>query len=152
MTETRRKPILPPTYLGAALAAMIAVHVGAPAVHLLSFPATLTGLGPIGAGIALNLAADRAFKARGTTVKPFERSTTLVTTGVFALSRNPMYLGMVLMLLGVALLLGTLTPFVIVAVFAIVLDARFVRAEERMLADTFGDEWRAYRRRVRRWL
>jgi len=152
MTETTAKPILPPTYFGAALVAMIAAHFVSPAVHLLSYPATLTGLGPIGAGIALNLAADRAFKAHRTTVKPFETSTALITTGVFALSRNPMYLGMALILLGVALLFGSLTPFVIAAVFAVVIDRRFIRVEEQMLADTFADEWRAYRSRVRRWL
>ena len=152
MSATKGKPILPPAYLGAALAAMIVVHFVAPAVHLLSFPVTLTGLGPICAGVALNIAADRAFKALGTTVRPFERSKALVTTGVFALSRNPMYLGMVLILLGAALLLGTLTPFVVVVLFAILLDVRFIRAEERMLAEAFGDDWCAYRRRVRRWL
>jgi protein-S-isoprenylcysteine O-methyltransferase Ste14 len=131
---------------------MLAAHLIAPLARLLSFPLTLVGLLPIVAGIALNISADRALKAFGTTVRPFEPSSALVTTGVFGLSRNPMYLGMVLLLLGVALLLGTLTPFVIVAVFAALLDVRFIRAEERMLAETFGEDWRAYRNRVRRWL
>ena len=63
-----------------------------------------------------------------------------------------MYLGMVLLLLGLALLLGTLTPFVIVVAFAVLLDLRFIRGEERMLAETFADDWQAYRRRVRRWV
>ena len=76
----------------------------------------------------------------------------MVTPGVFALSRNPMYLGMVLLLVGVALLVGTLMPLVIATAFAVLLDARFIQAWERVLADAFGVDWRAYRNRVRRWL
>jgi len=61
-----------------------------------------------------------------------------------------MYLGMVLVALGVAISLGSATPFAFaIAVFAI-LDRRFVIAEEGMLAETFGDERRGYRKRVRR--
>lgn len=152
MSDAPTKRIFPPVYLGIALAAMVIAHFVLPAVQLLAFPWTLTGLAPIAAGIALNLAADRAFTARGTTVKPFARSSALVTTGVFGLSRNPMYLGMILLLIGVGLLLGSLLPFLAVIAFAVLIDRRFVTAEERMLAETFGDEWRVYRRRVRRWL
>jgi protein-S-isoprenylcysteine O-methyltransferase Ste14 len=101
---------------------------------------------------ALNLAADRAFKRHRTTVKPFEVPTSLMTEGVFALSRNPMYLGMVLVLFGLALFLGTLTPFLICIGFGVLLDYRFIRAEERMLADQFAAEWRSYSARVRRWI
>jgi hypothetical protein len=102
--------------------------------------------------LVVNFKVDRVFKERGTTVKPFERSTALVTTGVFALSRNKMYLGMVLILLGVAVLLGTAAPFAVFGPFALWLDVRFIRTEERMLAETFGDDWLSYRSRVRRWL
>jgi len=69
----------------------------------------------------------------------FERSSHLLTSGVFAISRHPMYLGMVLILGGIAMLLGTLGPFVIVLAFAVWFGLRFVAFEERMLADTFGD-------------
>jgi len=152
VTNETDKRLLPPAYLGMALLAMVALHLVAPVASIPTFDVRLAGLAPLAAGIALNLAADRAFKKRGTTVKPFERSTALVTAGVLTLSRNPMYLGMVLILLGVALLLGSAAPFAVVALFALALDRRFIRVEERMLADAFGDDWRAYRRRVRRWL
>ena len=151
MTQTKKR-LLPPAYFGIAIVAMVAVHFLAPIALVLSFPLTLIGLAPIAAGIALNLVADRAFKERSTTIKPFERSTSLVTTGVFAWSRNPMYLGMVLFLLGLALLLGTATPFAVIVLFILLLDVKFIRAEERMLAETFGDDWSAYRGQVRRWL
>jgi len=121
-------------------------------VQLVRFPFSLLGLIPLGLGIVLNLLADRSFAAHGTTVKPFGQSTFLVTTGVFAISRNPMYLGMVLLSAGVAVMLGSATPFVPVAILFVLLDRNFVCPEERALAGIFGDEWRSYCGRVRRWI
>ena len=76
----------------------------------------------------------------------------MVTRGVYRLSRNPMYLGFVLMLIGVALLLGTVTPYVVVVVFAVVIDRVFTVVEEYMLAKKFGTAWQAYTAHTRRWL
>ncbi|HEV2357341.1 MAG TPA: methyltransferase [bacterium] len=147
-----RAAVLPPVYVSAAVLAMLVLHVAIPGRRVIVAPWLLLGVVPLLLGTALNVLADRTFKTSGTSVKPFERSTHLVTDGVFALSRHPMWLGMVLILAGVAVVLGTLTPFAVVLAFAILLDVRFIRAEEGMLADTFGDRWRRYRSRVRRWL
>ena len=146
------KRVLPPAVLAVALIVMVALHFAWPVAQLLRFPMTLVGLLPLAAGIALNLSVDRAFKTHRTTIKPFERPSFLVTTGPFRFSRNPIYLGMVLLLLGVALLLGALTPFAVVPLFALWIDRGVIRFEERMLAETFGDAWQSYRRRVRRWI
>ena len=62
-----------------------------------------------------------------------------------------MYLGVTLMLLGIGLLLGTVSPLIPVVAFAISMDLRFIRVEEGMLAETFGQAWEQYRTRVRRW-
>ena len=86
-----------------------------------------------------------------TSFYPFATPTTLVTRGPFRLSRDPMYLGMVLVLIGVALLLGSVTPWVVVPLFVVLIDARFVRREEKDLEGA-GDAFRAYRARVRRWI
>jgi protein-S-isoprenylcysteine O-methyltransferase Ste14 len=112
----------------------------------------LSGLIAIAVGVWLNLAADRAFKSHKTTVKPFEISQTLLTDGVFRITRNPMYLGMVLILLGVAMLLGTLSPFLICVAFAVLIHVRFILVEEQMLAERFGRQWEDYRDRTRRWI
>jgi protein-S-isoprenylcysteine O-methyltransferase Ste14 len=146
------KKILPPTYLLAALALMVALHLLLPGPRLLSGLFTLLGLVPLLAGVAINLVADGAFKRLGTTVKPGAESTTLVTTGVFRLSRNPMYLGFVLVLVGVALQLGTLTPWIVVLAFVVLMDVLFIRPEEDMLEETFGQAFLDYKRRTRRWL
>ncbi len=146
------KTVLPPTYFLASLALMAALAFALPIASLLAWPWRAFGVVPIAAGVWLNLAADRAFKERGTTVKPFEQSSALVTDGAFRLTRNPMYLGMVVILIGVALIFVALTPFLVAAGFAAIMETRFIPVEERMLAETFGDEWTAYRDRTRRWL
>jgi protein-S-isoprenylcysteine O-methyltransferase Ste14 len=144
--------LLPPAYFWLALATAVVLHLAWPVADLLDLPWTLSGLVPLTAGAMLNLCADRAFKQRATTVKPYEGSTCLLAQGVFGLSRHPMYLGMVLVLAGVALLLGSLAPWLAVAAFAALMQRVFVPLEERMLAAQFGDEWSAYRRRVRQWI
>jgi protein-S-isoprenylcysteine O-methyltransferase Ste14 len=85
-------------------------------------------------------------------VKPFEESKALITTGVFAISRNPMYLGMTLILFGLGLLLGSLTPFLVVSALPVLLGRLFIFPEEQMLDDTFGAQFQEYRKRVRRWM
>ena len=96
--------------------------------------------------------ARRAFQAAGTPIKPLTESTVLIRHGLYRWSRNPMYLGAILLVGGVAILLGTLAPLLVVIAFFAILQEGFVRREERLLDETFGDTYRAYRRSVRRWL
>jgi protein-S-isoprenylcysteine O-methyltransferase Ste14 len=103
-------------------------------------------------GILFVIAPARKFDVAGTTIKPFQESTALVTSGFFAVSRNPMYLGMTLMLAGIAMLLRSASPFVVVLAFPIVIDRRFIVFEEQSLERTFGADFRQYKARVRRWL
>ena len=145
------KKALPPIYFLLALVAMVVLHLLWPILRFWGFPLNMAGLVPLAFGIFLNLAADRQFASRQTTVKPFQRSSALVTTFPYTLTRNPMYLGITLMLLGIALLFGTASPLIPVVAFAVLMDLRFVRVEERMLAETFGRDWEQYRTRVRRW-
>ena len=148
----RRKRVLPPVYLFLSLLTMFLLHFLLPAGEIAPYPWNFLGILPLVLGIALNLIADAAFKREQTTVKPFEKSSALLVTGVFRISRNPMYLGMVLILLGVAVLLGTVTPLLIVIVFGVSMELVFVRTEERMLEEQFGATWLAYKKKVRKWL
>jgi protein-S-isoprenylcysteine O-methyltransferase Ste14 len=63
-----------------------------------------------------------------------------------------MYLGFVLVLMGIAVLLRSLTPFLVVPVFILLIQANFIRAEERMLAARFGERYEAYVKQTRTWL
>ncbi len=147
-----KRPILPPVFFLMALIATVLVWLLLPEWRVAS--GVVRGLGGVLllAGVAINVVADRAFMRHGTTVKPFEESSALVTAGVFGWTRNPMYVGVVLMLAGVSLLLGSLVALVPALLLAIFLDRRFIRVEEEMLAEKFGDAWQTYRGRTRRWL
>ena len=96
--------------------------------------------------------ASRQFTVVGTNIVPLTRSSSLVTNGAFALTRNPMYLGMVLALIGTALLLNAPWPWLVPCAFAAVLYFRFIRHEEALMAQTFGDAYLQYKQRVRRWI
>ncbi len=150
-TMQRKRP-LPPTYVFLALVAMALLNWSTPVTRFLNFPATLIGGAPVLLGVVLNLAADRQFKLHQTTVKPYQTSSALITTFPFSISRNPMYLGLTLLLVGVALFLGSVSALVPVVIFPYLMDRIFIRAEERMLAETFGAEWEAYRSNVHRWI
>ena len=144
--------IIPPTYFYVSLLVMAVLHFVLPVTRLMGWPWRLTGLIPAAVGATLAIVADSSFKKAGTSVEPLGQTTRLVTTGMFRISRHPMYLGFVLFLLGAAMLLGSLTPFVIVVAFTILMEVVFVRFEERKMADQFGEAWLEYKRKVRRWI
>jgi protein-S-isoprenylcysteine O-methyltransferase Ste14 len=131
---------------------MAALHFLFPVKKVIVFPSNLLGAIPLAIGIVLNLIADRALKEHKTTVKPFEKSTVLVTDGAFRVSRHPMYLGFVLILTGIAIFMGTLTPYLAIVAFVVLMDIVFIRTEETMLEETFGKAWLNYKRKVRRWI
>lgn len=143
--------MLPPAYFGLALLCEIGAVLLAPRSDVAD-GVRVAGVVAIGLGVALNLAADRAFKARSTTVKPFETPSSLVTSGVFRMTRNPMYLGMTLILFGAALAAGSLWALAAPVAFAALVQRRFIGAEEAQLSQCFGADWEVYRRTTRRWL
>lgn len=148
----KTKKILPPTCLLLSMVAMVLLHLFMPILKTIPYPWNLTGIVLLIIGVSLNLVADAAFKRERTTVKPFEKSTALIVSGVFTISRHPMYLGMLLILLGIAILMGTLTPLIVVVIFGILMELVFVETEERMLQEQFGERWLAYRSKVRKWI
>ncbi len=68
------------------------------------------------------------------------------------MTRNPIYVAMVVGLIGVAIMAGSITPFFVVPAFMYLIDRRFIRAEEAILEKTFGPRYAAYKATVRRWL
>jgi protein-S-isoprenylcysteine O-methyltransferase Ste14 len=148
----RQKKPLPPTYIFVSIVSMLLLYFLFPVVRIVSFPWNLLGAVPLIVGVFINLVADDVFKKHDTTVKPFETSNVLITDGVFQITRHPMYLGMVFILSGIAVLLGELSPFVVVPVFAYLMDTVFIRVEERMLEEQFPHTWEEYKKRVRRWI
>ncbi len=103
-------------------------------------------------GVIVMLWAGGAFRRAGTSVRPWEASSALVTEGPYRKSRNPMYVGMTLVYLGLAVALHSIIALLLMIVVAIIMQTYVVAREERYLEAKFGDNYRTYRQRVRRWL
>jgi protein-S-isoprenylcysteine O-methyltransferase Ste14 len=148
---------IPPPVVGAVVAA--GMWVLASRIGLLSLPdfglkGVLTGL-LVALGLAFDLAGLRAFLARRTTVNPLrpERASSLVTEGVYRVTRNPMYIGMVFLLLAWGLYLADAAALLLgPACYVLYLNRFQIGPEERVLLGLFGNEYRTYMARVRRWL
>lgn len=102
-------------------------------------------------GLALVCACFSRF-APVTTLRPDESPAVLVTDGFYRVSRNPMYLGMLISLASAFVMLGSTTPVVALPLFYALIRVRYIAHEERLLEARFGDAYRDYRRRVRRWI
>jgi protein-S-isoprenylcysteine O-methyltransferase Ste14 len=148
----RPKYILPPPLLliiGAAAIVLLAIF--AP-VHFLPSPVSLAAGVPL-----LVLAAGLmgwgiwSLSRQGESPYPYRPTERLLTDGALRISRNPIYTADLLTLLGLAVVLDTATGLAVVAAIA-VLAKNVVKAEERYLEAKFGDDYREYRSRVRRWL
>ena len=144
--------IHPLFYFYLFLLIILIVHFLTLVINFIYFPFTLLGIIPILIGIILNLAADSSLKKNNMTVKPLLESEVLITTGVFKITRNPMYLGFVLILLGIAVLLGSILPFIVLILFAVFLDIVFINYEEKKLENIFEGKWLEYKNSVRRWI
>lgn len=119
----------------------------------------LPGAGAVGtalvlAGIMLNLLPKLAFARAGTTVNPLQpdRTTRLVRSGLHRWSRNPMYLGHAVILLGIALALRNALAFTALPVYVLYVSRFQILPEERALLARFGGEYADYCRHVRRWI
>lgn len=149
--KAHRGPV-PPVFFLLALAAALIAHRYAPTAQLIKAPWTYLGLLFMAAGFTMAIVSAGAFVRAGTPVVPFRETTALVKTGFFRFTRNPMYLGMVLVLLGVNVLLGSLSPFVFLPLFIWIIQRRFIDHEEKLLEQKFGPDYIQYKKRVRRWL
>lgn len=102
--------------------------------------------------LGVTLWGARTFAVAGTAIKPYERTHQLVEAGPFRFTRNPMYLGMLSMLAGIAFALGSPGPWLATLAHGLTLQLRFIRHEERALAASLGEVYAQYRGGARRWL
>ncbi len=115
---------------------------------------TLIAVGLAVLGVCFGMMGIAQFRKAQTTPNPqaLEKVSSLVTSGIYQYSRNPMYLGLVLALLGWALYLSHFLPFVLVPVFMLYMTRFQIQPEERMMARKFGSDYQAYLAQVRRWI
>ena len=105
-------------------------------------------------GIAIALAGVISFRKASTTVNPLkpETASCLVISGIFQYTRNPMYLGMALAILGFAILLGSWLSLLGVVAFMLFIERFQIKPEEAALTECFGEQFIQYKKHVRRWL
>jgi len=146
--------IPPPVVMLAAAALMWALHRWIPLTHWIAPPWNRFGSLPAIVGLAIAVAAIIRFRQARTTTNPMDpsKASHLVMDGVFRISRNPMYLGLELLLIGWAVWLGSASPWLIPPLFAVVITVVQIIPEERALGQRFGDQYRSYQRRVARWI
>jgi protein-S-isoprenylcysteine O-methyltransferase Ste14 len=154
-TDTAGVIAPPPLLALAAIVLGLVLDRLAPA-YALSVLLSLTARIAIGvilmaAGTALGISAMRAFTRAGTYVEPWKPSTALVTDDIFSWLRNPMYVGVIMLLAGFAVMIASDWTLVMTVVFALVVHFGVVKREERYLDAKFGEAYRNYRRKVRRY-
>ncbi len=147
----KAKGPLPPTYFFIFLLIAFPLNFLLPVDRIFDFPLNLIGIPFIIFGAWITVWADQIFKQLKTTVKPHEKPSVIVTSGPFGLSRHPMYLGMTAILLGEAVLLGSLTAFIAPLGFFLCMQIIFISVEERSMSKTFGDKYSNYKKKARMW-
>jgi protein-S-isoprenylcysteine O-methyltransferase Ste14 len=150
--DTAQVIVLPPLVYGTAFIMGLLLHLVFP-VHILS--TTLArGIGVVCMLVSFPLAiiTFRALFRAHTPVDPMKPTTALVTEGPFRYSRNPIYLALTLLYLGVAFLVNALWILLLVVLVLVVIRYGVIAREEAYLARKFGDAYRQYTTQVRRWL
>jgi protein-S-isoprenylcysteine O-methyltransferase Ste14 len=143
---------LPPLILGAAIALGLILNYFWPAKVLARSLAVPLGILIVFVAVAIGLLAVREMVTASTPLDVRKRSTRIVTSGVFQQSRNPIYLGMVLLCTGVAFLVDSLWLLGVVPLFAAILQKGVIEPEEAYLERNFGEDYLRYKARVRRWI
>jgi protein-S-isoprenylcysteine O-methyltransferase Ste14 len=146
-----KPPLLFLVALGLGCLLSVVLPIGAP----LASPNGLAlgvGITFVAIGLALAILAIRRFRLAGTSVVPGEPSTVLVVKGPYQFTRNPIYIGFVLLYFGLAIILTSLWVLVLLIPVLIVLQRGVVEREEIYLERQFGEAYRKYQARVPRWL
>ncbi len=144
--------INPPAYLVSFMFLMTVLNHFCPVTVILIHPYTYLGLLLILLGLFIAGWARYRFQKRGLPVIPGEKLKDIEISGPYRFTRNPMYLGMLLILTGVAVAMGSLTPFLCPIAFFLVIDSISIPFEEKKMGAAFGKRYLDYKNKVRRWL
>ncbi len=122
-----------------------------PELPLADTPRYVAGGGLALAGLVVGLSANMLFNRSDIDVKPWHATAKLTFDGAFRFTRNPMYLGMTLLYAGLAILFLSVCTLALLPVLLVVIQTQVIAREEHYLESKFGQDYLAYKRRVRRW-
>ena len=145
------KKILPPNYFFIGIALIAVSYFIFPNLNYIKYPYNLWGVVFVVFGIALIIGAWRQF-VKNNTPEKFEKARKLVTDGLYLYSRNPMYVGKILFLIGLAWLTGNALSFISPLIIFIIMDRYFIPFEEKKTAADLSEKYLVYKKKVRRWL
>jgi len=141
----------PPVWTGLCLAAAWGLAWAVP-LRLFGVAGDVGGGILVVTGFGLMILAVWEMGRARTTVVPRRAASRLVTTGIFGFSRNPIYLGDALVLMGACLILDTVLGIALVPLFVWIINTRFIEGEEAHLTESFGDAYLSWCGSVRRWV
>ncbi len=148
--------ILPPIWYFIFLLLALGLHFFVPSIHMFYLSGIIykiIGIGVFLFGMYLSMYASKQFAENNTEILPTSATNrVLVTDGTFKYTRNPMYLGMILSLLGIGFFVGTFPMFLPALAQFIVLNFIFIPFEENKMSRIFGDQYNLYKKNVRRWV
>jgi len=114
--------------------------------------ATIAGIVLIAIALLFILPALIKFVRSKNTLVTIKSATSLQTKGIYSLTRNPMYMGLLILYSGIAMLEGNWWTFIFIPLIIIIVQSYVIRGEENYLQRAFGEEYNAYRKKVRRWI
>ncbi|MEO8910127.1 MAG: isoprenylcysteine carboxylmethyltransferase family protein [Gemmatimonadaceae bacterium] len=135
--------------IGLVAELFVPVGIASPVFSRIGFPA---GLCLVAVGMAFALSALAIFRKRSTTTIPHAKPTSLATSGPYRFTRNPMYVGLTLIYIGVAGTRAEIWPLILLPLVLVYVNFVVIPFEERRMQDVFGDDCGSYRTRVRSWL
>lgn len=153
--DTPNLPVPPPFLYFIPFLAGVALHhtVGGDRIPASMLPAArLVGWSLVALGVAINVSAWIVFLRARTPVLPTRPTTAIVTSGPYKFTRNPLYLSLAIVYLGMPLLLGYAWPYIFFPIIPFLVARLVIRREESYLVRKFGAEYTRYRDSVRRWL
>jgi len=150
--DSARVPVPPPLLLLVSLLIGVGIEIFVPLPWVSGGLRWGLGAGLVAAGVAVVLICARGFKSQKTAIEPWKTTSKIVMSGPYQWSRNPIYLSFLVIGLGVSALVNSLWVARMLVPLVLVLTKAVIEREERYLATKFGESYRAYQRRVRRWL
>jgi len=143
---------IPPTYLFISIVIIGIIYFLFPSFKLIKYPFNLIGIIFILMGGMLGGKSAKTLKKHNTTVYFKDKSATVVQDGFFKYSRNPMYLGVMLLLVGLSILSKNILSFIAPVFWCLIVNFKFIPAEEKKMEDVLGKVYLNYKSKVRKWI
>ncbi len=146
-----KKLYIPPILIAYCILILTTIYFLVPKFNLIKFPYNLIGILIAFSGFILMGKSRDLFKKYQTTLK-IEKSNHIINEGVFSKSRNPMYLGMTILIFGFSIFSTNIIALFLPFIFMTIVRLIFIKKEEKLMFETFGEDYLEYKKKVRRWI